>query len=70
MIYGGSIDKGFSKLLRRPINISTCYEAFGAYRYDTLRQPDDGGDTSKTKDEIMEDIEQHACPGAGACGGM
>lgn len=70
MIYGGSIDKGYSTLLRRPINISTCYEAFGAYTYNTLKQPEDGGDTSKTKDEILDDIEQHACPGAGACGGM
>jgi dihydroxy-acid dehydratase len=70
MIYGGTIDKGYSSLLRRPINISTCYEAFGAYTYNTLKQPEDGGDTSKTKDEIMDDIEQHACPGAGACGGM
>lgn len=70
LIYGGSIDKGYSSLLRKPINISTCYEAFGAYTYDKLKQPEDGGDTSKTKDEIMDDIEQHACPGAGACGGM
>lgn len=70
MVYGGSIDKGFSKLLRRPINVATCYEAFGAYSYDTLRQPDDGGDTSATKEEIMDDIERHACPSAGACGGM
>jgi len=70
MIYGGTIDRGYSKLLRRPINISTCYEAFGAYVYGNLKQPDDGGDTSKTKDEIMDDLEQHACPGPGACGGM
>lgn len=70
MVYGGSIAVGFSEVLRKPINISTCYEASGAYVYDTLVQPDDGGDRSKTKDEIMEDIEQHACPGAGACGGM
>ena len=71
MIYGGSIMGGYSKTLRKPINISTCYEAFGAYTYNTLKQPsDDGGETSKTKDEILEDIEQHACPGAGACGGM
>lgn len=70
MIYGGSILGGYSKTLRKPINISTCYEAQGAYTYNTLRQPNDGGDTSKTKDEILEDIEQHACPGAGACGGM
>jgi dihydroxy-acid dehydratase len=70
MIYGGTIAKGYSKLLRKDINISTCYEAVGAYAYNNLKQPDDGGDTSATKDEIMEDLEQHACPGAGACGGM
>ncbi|KAL8680535.1 MAG: hypothetical protein Q9186_003286 [Xanthomendoza sp. 1 TL-2023] len=70
MIYGGTIAVGYSKLLRKPINIATCYEAAGAYTYNTLFQPDDGGDTSKSKDEIMEDIERHACPGAGACGGM
>ncbi|KAL2004249.1 hypothetical protein VTN02DRAFT_4764 [Thermoascus thermophilus] len=70
MIYGGTIQIGYSKLLRKPINVSSCFEAAGAYAYDTLRQPDDGGDTSKTKDEIMEDLERHACPGAGACGGM
>lgn len=70
MIYGGTIQIGYSEFLRKPINISTCFEAAGAYAYDTLRQPDDGGDTSKTKDEIMDDLERHACPGAGACGGM
>jgi dihydroxy-acid dehydratase len=70
MIYGGTIDKGYSETLRKPVNVVTCYEAFGAYTYNTLRQPDDGGDTSKTKDEIMDDLERHACPGAGACGGM
>lgn len=70
MIYGGTIAVGYSDLLRKPINISTCYEAHGAYLYNTLKQPEDGGDTTKTKDEIMDDIEQHACPGAGACGGM
>lgn len=70
MIYGGTIKAGYSELLRKPINISTCFEATGAYAYNTLRQPDDGGDTSKSKDDIMEDLERHACPGAGACGGM
>lgn len=70
MIYGGTIAVGYSDLLRKPINISTCYEAHGAYLYNTLKQPEDGGETTKTKDEIMDDIEQHACPGAGACGGM
>ena len=70
MIYGGTIAVGYSKLLRKPINISSCFEATGAYNYNSLKQPDDGGDQTKSKDEIMDDIEQHACPGAGACGGM
>lgn len=70
MIYGGSILGGHSKLMRRNINIATCYEAFGAYQYNTLKQPADGGDQSATKHEIIEDIEKHACPGQGACGGM
>lgn len=70
MIYGGTIQIGYSDLLRKPINVSSCFEAAGAYTYDTLHQPDDGGDTSKSKDEIMDDLERHACPSAGACGGM
>ncbi|KAF2093707.1 dihydroxy-acid dehydratase [Rhizodiscina lignyota] len=67
MIYGGTIKVGYSKLLRKPINISTCYEAFGAYAYNTLSNPDD---PSQTQDDIMDDLEKNACPGAGACGGM
>ncbi|PLN84432.1 dihydroxy-acid dehydratase [Aspergillus taichungensis] len=71
MIYGGTIQIGYSNLLRKPINVSSCFEAAGAYAYGTLRQPtDDGGDTSKSADEIMDDLERHACPTAGACGGM
>ena len=67
MIYGGTIKPGYSKLLRKPINISTCYEAHGAYLYNNLAGPEG---TSHSKDDIMLDIEQNACPGAGACGGM
>jgi dihydroxy-acid dehydratase len=67
MIYGGTIKPGYSKFLRKPINISTCYEAHGAYVYDTLTSPHD---PSASKDEIMLDIEKNACPGAGACAGM
>lgn len=70
MVYGGAIAPGYSQLLRKPVNITHCFEAHGAYIYNTLRQPDDGGDTTATKDQILNDIEQHACPGAGACGGM
>src|ERR1700760_1207852 len=67
MIYGGTIKPGYSKTLGKTINISTCYEAHGAYLYDTLKSPDN---PSITKDEILTDIEQNSCPGAGACGGM
>jgi dihydroxy-acid dehydratase len=67
MIYGGTIKPGYSKVLRKPINISTCYEAHGAYVYKSLVNPHD---PSTSMDEIMSDIEQNACPGAGACGGM
>ena len=66
MIYGGTINPGYSKLLKKTINITTCYEAHGAYNYDTLENPDD---PSQTKDAILTDIERNACPGAGACGG-
>ena len=68
MIYGGSIKPGYSETLCKPINISSCYEAHGAYIYKTLKS--DRADKSITPDEIMQDIEEHACPGAGACGGM
>lgn len=67
MIYGGTINPGYSKLLRKPINITTALEAHGAYIYDTLRNP---AEPSQTKDELLSDIEKHACPGSGACGGM
>lgn len=70
MIYGGTIQKGYSNLLRKPINISTCFEAAGAYTYGTLNETNDSGVITETMDEIMDDIERHSCPGAGACGGM
>ncbi|KAI9659121.1 MAG: hypothetical protein M1821_002081 [Bathelium mastoideum] len=67
MIYGGTILPGYSNLLRKPINIATALEAHGAYLFNTLANPDD---PRQTKDEILSDIERHACPGPGACGGM
>lgn len=67
MIYGGTINPGYSKLLKKPINIATALEAHGAYIYDTLKNPDD---PTQTKDEILTDLEQRSCPGQGACGGM
>jgi len=67
MIYGGSIRPGYSKTLGKPINITDCFEAQGSYEFDTLNNPND---PSITKEEILSDIERHACPGIGACGGM
>ncbi|KAF2875998.1 dihydroxy-acid dehydratase-like protein [Massariosphaeria phaeospora] len=67
MVYGGSIQPGYSETLRRRINISTCFESHGAYMYQKLKSPDEG---EYTPEQIMEDIERNACPGAGACGGM
>lgn len=67
MVYGGSIMPGYSETLKKPINISTCYEKHGAYIYKNLQSAEIG---KFSPDEIMEDIERNACPGAGACGGM
>ncbi|TVY29396.1 putative dihydroxy-acid dehydratase, mitochondrial [Lachnellula hyalina] len=70
MIYGGTIKKGFSKLLDKHINISTCYEAAGAFNYNRLHAAAGAGEPGRTPSDVMEDLEQHACPGVGACGGM
>jgi dihydroxy-acid dehydratase len=67
MVYGGSIMPGYSETLKKPINISTCYEKHGAYIYKNLQSAEAG---KFSPDQIMEDIEKNACPGAGACGGM
>jgi dihydroxy-acid dehydratase len=67
MVYGGSIMPGYSETLKKPINISTCYEKHGAYIYKNLESAEKG---KFSPDEIMDDIERNACPGAGACGGM
>ncbi|KAK6080791.1 dihydroxy-acid dehydratase [Seiridium cupressi] len=70
MIYGGTIRKGHSNLLEKEINISTCYEASGAYAYGRLNAKTNPGNEGRTASDVMSDIERHACPGAGACGGM
>lgn len=71
MVYGGTIGKGRSALLGRAVNISTCYEAAGAHAYGRLRaagaaSPAGAGSPA----DVLDDIERHACPGVGACGGM
>ena len=70
MVYGGTIRKGHSSLVEGPINIATCYEAAGAYAYGRLAAKSDAGAPGRSSSDVLEDIERHACPGAGACGGM
>ncbi|PFH56208.1 hypothetical protein XA68_16894 [Ophiocordyceps unilateralis] len=70
MIYGGSTRKGHSTLLERDVNISTCYEAAGAYSYGRLQAKTDPGGPGRSASDVLDDIARHACPGPGACGGM
>ncbi|KAH6985186.1 dihydroxy-acid dehydratase [Ilyonectria destructans] len=65
MIYGGTIQPGYSKLLQKEINVSECFKALGANAYGQLE-----GCGKHSADEILSDIERHACPGPGGCGGM
>jgi len=55
-IYGGSIMPGFWR--GKEVTIRSVYEAIGANA------------AGKMSDEDLIDLENHACPGAGACGGQ
>lgn len=58
MIYGGTIRPGYRSDNKQPIDIVSAFQSYGEY-------------FSKRIDEtVREDIVKHACPGAGACGGM
>ncbi|KAI1816195.1 dihydroxy-acid/6-phosphogluconate dehydratase [Poronia punctata] len=67
MIYGGTIRKGYSNLLERDVNVSSCYEAAGAFAYGTLKAKNN---PNATADDVMSELEHASCPGAGSCGGM
>jgi len=56
MIYGGSIQPGRFK--NHDVTIQDVFEAVGAYA------------RGKMTDAELCDLEDHACPGAGACGGQ
>jgi dihydroxy-acid dehydratase len=56
-VYGGTIQPGRSKE-GNPIDIVSAFEAVGQFNQGTIGE------------EELYDIECHACPGAGACGGM
>jgi dihydroxy-acid dehydratase len=66
IVYGGTIQAGvrhvdcpsMSKVKGGSVNISDAFESYGAFA------------TGQINDEERFDVVRHACPGAGACGGM
>ncbi len=56
MLYGGSIAPG--EFQGKPVTVQDVFEAIGAHARGNL------------SDAGLADIEAHACPGAGACGGQ
>src|SRR5918994_140047 len=56
VVYGGSIAPG--RFRNRDVTIQDVYEAIGARA------------VGKMDEEDFKDMEDHACPGAGACGGQ
>jgi dihydroxyacid dehydratase/phosphogluconate dehydratase len=56
MVYGGTIHAGTA--LGKPRDIISAFQSYGEYLAGVIT------------DEQRIDIVQHACPGAGACGGM
>ncbi len=56
MVYGGTIKPGHSR--GETLDIISAFQSYGAYLAGTIT------------DERREEIVRHACPGAGACGGM
>jgi dihydroxy-acid dehydratase len=56
VVYGGSIDPGRFK--GRDVTIQEVFEAVGAHA------------AGRMSDEDLKEIEESACPNAGACGGQ
>ena len=56
MLYGGSIMPG--RFQDRNVSIQEVFEAVGAHARGTMSDAD------------LHDLESHACPGAGSCGGQ
>mgnify|MGYP005850741989 FL=1 len=56
MIYGGTIRPG--SFDNKKLDIVSAFEAYGQFLSDEIDE------------EYMRDVLRHACPGAGACGGM
>jgi dihydroxy-acid dehydratase len=57
MIYGGTIKPGYDKH-ENPLDIVSAFQSYGECLAGTLNEED------------RQEVVKHACPGAGACGGM
>jgi dihydroxy-acid dehydratase len=57
MVYGGTIKPGFGRS-GAPLDIVSAFQSYGEYI------------AQRISEEERSDIVRHACPGAGACGGM
>lgn len=57
MIYGGTIKPGYDKN-GNSLDIVSAFQSYGQYIAGTLTESD------------RQEVVRHACPGAGACGGM
>eukprot|EP00877_Chromochloris_zofingiensis_P008312 jgi/Chrzof1/3734/Cz13g06290.t1 len=58
MVYGGTIKPGHSVTDGAVLDIVSAFQSYGAYA------------AGKISEEQRFDMVRHACPGAGACGGM
>jgi len=58
MVYGGTIRAGHSPSTGEPIDIVSAFTCYGAQLM------------GKMTDQQRREVVRHACPGAGACGGM
>ncbi len=58
MIYGGTIKPGYTTAAHKPIDIVSAFQSYGQYLAHAIDEDE------------RQDIVRHACPGAGACGGM
>ncbi|MDZ7754390.1 MAG: dihydroxy-acid dehydratase [Gammaproteobacteria bacterium] len=58
MVYGGTIKPGYTDHGHESIDIVSAFQSYGQYLAHVIDE------------EERRDIVRHACPGAGACGGM
>ncbi len=58
MVYGGTIKPGYTEHEHKLVDIVSAFQSYGQFIAGSIDESE------------REDIVRHACPGAGACGGM